>query len=122
MIELLLTDLPDTIGFKVTGKLHDEDYKTFVPLLEEAISTAKGKVRLLAQFEDFHGWDWHAAWDDLVLGVKHYSDVERLALVGDRDWERLMAAFCKPFTQATVKYFEAFDIDAAWAWLREGTA
>jgi hypothetical protein len=30
-----------------------------------------------------------------------------------------MAAFCKPFTKAAVKYFDASEVDAAWKWLRE---
>lgn len=121
MIELLQTDSPKTIGFKLSGKLHDEDYKTFVPAVEAAVS-AEEKVRLFAQFEDFHGWDLHAAWDDFKFGVEHYSDVERIALVGDRKWEEWMAAFCKPFTRASVKYFDASEVEAAWEWLREGSA
>ena len=40
-------------------------------------------------------------------------------MVGDRKWEQWMASFCKPFTKATVKYFDASEVDAAWKWLRE---
>ena len=118
MIEQLQTDSPKILGFKLSGKLHDEDYHTFVPAVEEAIA-AGGKVRLLAQFEDFHGWDLHAAWDDLKFGIKHYSDFERIAMVGDKKWEEWMARFCKPFTRATVKYFDAANAETAQAWLRE---
>jgi len=75
---------------------------------------------LLAQFEDFHGWDLHAMWDDFQFGVKHYSDLERIAIVGDRKWEEWMAKLCKPFSKASVNYFDVSQTDAAWAWLREG--
>jgi hypothetical protein len=38
MIEQL-TDVPPTIlGFKLSGKLHDEDYKLFVPAVDKAAS------------------------------------------------------------------------------------
>ena len=30
-----------------------------------------------------------------------------------------MAKVCKPFTMAKVQYFDAADIDKAWAWLQE---
>jgi hypothetical protein len=40
-------------------------------------------------------------------------------MVGDRKWERWMASFCKPFTDARVKYFENTEVDAAWKWLQE---
>ena len=109
MIETIETSSPKVLGMKVCGKLHDEDYKQFVPNVE-ALLTAKGKLRLLVQFEDFHGWDLHAAWDDLKFGLRHYSDFERIAMVGDRKWEKWMANFCKPFTKAKVKYFEGTPI------------
>ena len=76
-------------------------------------------MRLFLQFEDFHGWDMHAAWDDLKFSLKHYFDFERIAMVGDRKWEEWMASFSKPFTKAQVKYFDRLDVDAAWTWLLE---
>ena len=119
MIEQLETGSPKIIGFKLSGKLHDEDYKTLVPAVETSLA-AEGKVGLFVQMEDFHGWDLHAAWDDIKFGVKHYSDFERIAMVGDRKWEEWMTKLCKPFTKATVKYFDVPEVDAAWEWLREG--
>ena len=118
MIEQLPSDSPTVLGFKLKDKLRDEDYQTFVPILEAAIA-AHGKIRILVQFENFHGWDLHAAWDDFKFGVQHYSDLERIAIVGDRKWEEWMAKFCKPFTKASVSYFGADQMNAAWAWLGE---
>ena len=54
MIETLQTSLPKVIALRLSGKLHDEDYKSFVPVLDAAVA-AEGKIRLLAKFEDFHG-------------------------------------------------------------------
>ena len=119
MIEQLQTASPNLIGLKVSGKLHDADYKQYVPMLERQIAPG-GHTRLFAQFEDFHGWDFHAAWDDFRFGVKHYGDFDRIALVGENRWQAWMAAFCKPFTRARVRYFDAREIDDAWTWLREG--
>ena len=118
MIETIETGSAKVVGFRLSGKLHNEDYQSFVPKME-AIVAAEGKVRLLAQFEDFHGWDLHAAWDDFKFGLRRFSDFERIAMVGDRKWEQWMASFCKPFTKAAVKYFDASEVDAAWKWLRE---
>ena len=118
MIATIETGLPKTVGLKLSGKLHDEDYKRFVPMVE-SILTAEGKVRLFVQFEEFQGWDMHAAWDDCKFALKHYSDFERIVMVGDRRWEKWMASVCKPFTRAKVKYFDVSEVDAAWIWLRE---
>ena len=68
MIEQMDRENGKILGFKMSGKLHDEDYQKFVPLVETAIQ-AHGKVRLLAEFVDFHGWDLHALWDDTKFTV-----------------------------------------------------
>src|SRR5262245_60402006 len=98
--------------------MHDDEYKKLGHLVEDAVAK-NGKVRLLAQFHDFHGWDAHALWDDIKFSTKHCGDIERIALVGEKAWEKWMATVCKPFTMAKVKYFDAADAKAAWAWLGE---
>jgi hypothetical protein len=116
MIEPLPQTSEKVLGFKMSGKLHDEDYKRFVPLVDEAIAQ-DGKVRLLALFQDFHGWDLHALWDDIKFATTHCTKIERIALVGDRAWEKWMAQVCKPFTMAKLRYFDASELEAAQAWL-----
>ncbi len=106
------------VAFRLTGKLHDEDYKTFVPMVDKAIEDV-GKVRLLVQFHDFKGWDAHALWDDTKFAATHCNTIERIAIVGERAWEKYMAIVCKPFTLAKVAYFGAGEIDNAWQWLSE---
>jgi hypothetical protein len=118
MIEELNSPSKKALGFKLSGKLHDEDYKVFVPRIDEAIAE-EGKIRLLAQFHDFHGWDAHALWDDTKFATTHCTKIERIALVGEKKWEEWMAKVCKPFTMAKVKYFDAGEIDAAWKWISE---
>ena len=54
MIATIETGSPKVVGVKLSGKLHDEDYRRFVPMIE-SILTAEGKVRLFVQFEEFHG-------------------------------------------------------------------
>jgi len=117
MIEQLPSPSDKILGFKLSGKLHDADYKTFVPAIDAAAGS--GKIRLLAQFHDFHGWDMHALWDDIKFATTHCTTIERLAMVGDKTWEKWMAKVCGPFTLAKVKYFDASEMDKAWAWLQE---
>jgi hypothetical protein len=118
MIEQLPQSSDKILGFKISGKLHDEDYKHFVPVIDAAVAKG-GKIRLLAQFVDFHGWDLHALWDDIKFATKHCLDIERIALVGEKKWEEWMAKVCKPFTMAKIRYFDASQVDGAWAWLQE---
>jgi hypothetical protein len=41
-------------------------------------------------------------------------------MVGEKDWERWMAAICKPFTMSKIEYFEAGQEDEARQWLADG--
>jgi hypothetical protein len=118
MIEQLPTGSEKVLAFRMSGKLHDEDYKTFVPVIDAAVAR-EGKVRLLAQFEDFHGWDLHALWDDTRFAATHCREIERIALVGETRWQEWMAKVCRPFTLAKVRYFDAAEFEAAKAWLAE---
>jgi nucleotide-binding universal stress UspA family protein len=121
MIEQLASVSPKVLGFKMSGKLHDEDYQKFVPVIEAAVA-AHGNIRLLAQFENFHGWDLPALWDDIKFSTKHCTDIERIALVGEKTWEKWMAAVCKPFTMAKIQYFDSAKLAAAWTWLTKDDA
>ena len=75
MIEILTGLPPHAVGFKLSGKLHDEDYKTFVPLVDAEIAK-EGKVNVLAMFHDFHGWDAKALWDDIKFSTTHCTKIK----------------------------------------------
>jgi hypothetical protein len=59
-----------------------------------------------------------ALWEDIKFDVKHFADIERLALVGESKWEAGMAVFCKPFTTAKIKYFDESKAAEAQEWIR----
>jgi hypothetical protein len=83
----------------------------------ERLVKEHGKIRLLVQMHDFHGWTAGALWEDIKFDAKHFKDAERLALVGEKKWQHAMAVFCKPFTAAEVRYFDHTMIEQARAWL-----
>lgn len=118
MIEQLAGLPAHTVGFTMSGKLHDEDYKSFVPIIDAEIAK-EGKVNVLAQMRDFHGWDAKALWDDLKFSATHCNSIRKVAIIGEKTWEKWMAVICKPFTMAKVRYFDISQIDAAKAWLNE---
>lgn len=106
----------DLAVVEVRGKLTKADYATFIPAFEQLIQT-KGKQRVLLDMSGFQGWAWGAAWEDLKFGVRHFSDIEQLAIVGENRWQHCLAAFCKPFTKAQVRYFDSKEGTKARAWL-----
>ena len=117
-IELKEKDGSKLLEVSLTGKLVKEDYNTFVPAVDRLIEQ-HGKIRMLVVMHDFHGWTASAMWEDTKFGARHFRDIERLAMVGETKWQHGMAIFCKPFTTATVRYFEHAEIEAARVWVSE---
>jgi len=101
---------------RASGKLEKSDYQQFGPKFEELVRQ-HGKLRVLLILDDFHGWTFGGLWEDLKFDAAHFRDIERLAVVGEKKWHAGMAAFCKPFTTAAVRYFETFELDDARRWL-----
>jgi len=118
MIDLHEESSGKLLTVQLSGKLTKEDYEQFVPRVDAAIKQ-NGKVRILVQMHDFHGWELGALWEDMKFDAKHFSDIERLALVGESKWEAGMAAFCKPFTSASIRYFDQSKAAEAETWIRE---
>jgi hypothetical protein len=120
-VQLLEKESGKILEIRVSGKLTREDYERFVPEVERLINQ-HGKIRMLFDMHDFHGWTASALWQDTKFAWKHFSDIERLGVVGEKAWQHGMAIFCKPFTRAEIRYFDRSEADQARAWLDEGNA
>ena len=112
-----LTEKSDgkVLEVQVSDKLVHKDYRHFVPEFERLVKE-NGKIRVLFEMADFHGWEGGALWDDIKFDLKHFADIERLAMVGDKKWEKGMSVFCKPFTTAKIRYFDRAAIAEARTW------
>jgi len=101
---------------QISGKLVHDDYKRLSPEFEKLLKE-HGKISVLFEMVDFHGWATAALWDDIKFDVKHFDDIERLAMVGDRKWEEGMSQFCGAFTTAKIRYFDRSQKNEARKWL-----
>ena len=96
------------LAVHVSGKLTASDYEHFVPEFERLVGL-HGKLRVLFNMAGLHGWTAGALWEDTKFAMHHFSDIDRVAVVGEKKWQECLATFCKPFTKATVKYFDHND-------------
>lgn len=98
------------------GKLTDEDYNRIIPLLQERLETYD-KIRWFFEMRDFKGWSFSALWKDLKFSLKNRENLEMIAMVGDKKWEKELTELMKPFTEAEVKFFEEADRGNAKLWI-----
>lgn len=83
-IQLNEEDGGKTLVVHVSGKLVKADYGNFV-LEFERLLKQHGKLRVLFDISGLRGWDGGALWEDIKFDVKHFADIERLAMVGEKN-------------------------------------
>jgi hypothetical protein len=115
-VELNLEKEGRILLVRARDKLEKADYESFVPEVEQLIQK-HGKLRLLLELHNFHGWTAGALWEDLKFDFKHFNHIERLAIVGESRWQEGMATFCKPFTIAQIRYFNQDQLAQAREWI-----
>jgi len=84
MIQKLNESSRKAIGFKLTGRLTDNEYKAFISGIERIIAE-QGKIRLLMIVDYPQHFELKAAWDDFIFWIQHIQDIERLAIVGQKE-------------------------------------
>ena len=115
-IELSENAAAKLLEVKASDRLSREDYEHFEPAVSGLIESA-GKIKILFIMHDFHGWQMGAVWEDIKFATKHCRDIEKIAMVGEKVWEKWMATICKPFTMSSIKHFDAGEEAAARKWL-----
>jgi ubiquinone/menaquinone biosynthesis C-methylase UbiE len=117
-IQLIEKNRGRILEVHVSGKLTLTDYRRFVPEFER-LAQEHGEICILFEMDNFHGWNAAALWADIKFDLKHFAAIERLAIVGDRRWQKWMSEFCRPFTTAEIRYFKSSAASEARAWLDE---
>ncbi len=104
------------ISAKVSGKLTSEDYKKLNPLIEEKIKEY-GTINMLFEFENFDNIKFGSIWQELKFDSDHSDNVNKIAIIGDRDMEKNLEKIKDTFISADTKYFAREDRDEAMMWV-----
>jgi len=83
MIKELSQSSGKVIGYKVSGTVTREDYKTFVPQVQ-ALVEQEGSINMLLDLEEFE-WEKVNAWGaDMKFGHDYRDKITKMAIVGDK--------------------------------------
>lgn len=109
-VEMEKIDSTYILTFKAVGKLTHEDYEKLSPMLDSALNDVPNtKVCVLFDTSEMEGWDLRAALDDLKLGLKHGGKFEKVAVYGDKNWQKLATKIGAWFMSGDVRFFERYD-------------
>ncbi|RDI99457.1 STAS/SEC14 domain-containing protein [Dyella solisilvae] len=123
MIEQIGGLPPGALGFRAIGQVTAADYaQVLVPDIEAAFAMNR-KLRLLYQVgPEFTGFDPGAMWEDAMLGFRHFSGWDRVALVTDVQWLRITAKAMGFAVPAEFRLFQDAELQQAIAWISEPRA
>ncbi len=118
MFEKMSESSGNVVGYKVAGTITASDYKKLEPEVK-ALIEKEGNIRMLFDMSGFK-WEKAEAWiQDMKFGSEFHKKIDKMAIVGDKSWEKWMAHLAKHTYARDTKFFHTADIDKAWAWLRE---
>jgi hypothetical protein len=118
MFEKMNESSGSVIGYRVAGTITKDDYGQLVPEVE-ALLQEEDSICMLLDMTPFK-WEKVRAWgSDWRFGRDYHKKITKLAVVGDKKWEKWLTSIADPFYAQDAKYFRSADMDAAWAWLRE---
>jgi len=102
---------------KIRGVLKKTDYDRMIQIAKEPIKR-HGKVRALIILEAFEGWERHERWGDVSFMTEQGQHIEKMAIVGDEEWQDDAVAFtAKGFRATAIEFFTPSRLNEARTWL-----
>jgi hypothetical protein len=118
MFEKMAGSSGNVVGYKAVGTITASDYKKLEPEIK-ALVEKQGNLRMLFDVSEFK-WEKVEAWiPELKFGSEFHNKIDKMAIVGDKNWEKWITDLTKHFIARDAKYFKTTEVDKAWAWLRE---
>lgn len=117
MIEKMSQSAGNVLGYKITGKVKKEDYAELNADVE-ALLQENETIGILLDLEDMEGEDVKAWGADLKFGREYRKKIARMAIVGDKKWQKRMTALVDPLFAREAEFFPIDERDAAWQWLQ----
>ena len=122
MLKVLSEFTDPVVAVAGRGKVTKADYEeVLLPRVEQMLGR-HDKLRLYYELgEDFEGIEAGAVWEDLKVGLEHFSRWERVAVVTDVAWiGQTIRAFGLLFP-AEIRIFSQSEVRQAREWITDAT-
>lgn len=120
MYKIIANGSEEFIAIKFTEKVTKEDYNSLIPILKEKLEKYK-KINLYWELENFEGWDAASFTRELQFDLKYASQFNKVAIVGESQWQKLISLLGNYLTQAQIKFFDKHKQLEAMNWVTSKT-
>lgn len=118
MFNVLDITQDDLIAIQVKGEITKEDYEKLNPLIDKTVKDY-GKVKFLILMGKIDAIKPEALLKDFKAYFKHFNNISKVAFVGDKSWQELVAKVASPFISGKIKYFPESQVIEAQNWVKE---
>ncbi len=106
----------DVVTVRLLGKLEPSAYDGVSDEIDNGMSHSE-HVRLVLDLREFDGWSGISALGThLSLVREHYRVPERIAVVGEKAWQKMAEKIMNKFVRAEARFFNSSDYDDAIKW------
>ena len=118
MIKIMMNETDNILALEAIGQVTGDDYDSIViPAIENKVEQ-QGKIRVLYELgSQFSGFNFAALWKDAKVGFQHLTDFEKIALVSDIQWIRIMTKLIGSIWPCPVKVFQNNQLTQAQEWV-----
>ncbi|MEO1078984.1 MAG: STAS/SEC14 domain-containing protein [Pseudomonadota bacterium] len=118
MIEMMDFESPDTVGWRIDGKVTEDDMETVLAALRGAIETSD-HVSVYQEITDFSGIEWDAIEEKMEFlrefGLRHFR---KIAVVTDKRWmQKVIGWEDRLFRSIDMRAFSTDDRSRAMSFL-----
>ncbi len=118
MLEVIPFGEGNIIGFRLKGKIEDNEFDEIVRTMEERLKEHK-KLRIYAEIEEFKGMSVNTFMKDIHYSLKHWRDFDKEAVVSDKGWLKTWVEIAGSlFPGIEVKHFSFEEKEKAKEWVR----
>ena len=100
------------LHLRISGLMQVADQRG-IQAAVSSLPPGEAGLRVVAELDDFRGWEKDEAWGDLGFLLDNGQRIARMALVGEERWrDRALVFVGKGFRSAAIEYFpEAVDAE-----------
>ena len=120
MISIIPGMPENVVAVTAAGQVTGEDYQTvLIPKVDQALARSE-KIRFLYHIgPEFKKFTTTALWDDAKVGLQHWREFERIAVVTDVEWICTMVRTLGAAMPGAVQTFTNGEIEDAKTWITE---
>jgi hypothetical protein len=100
------------------ARLTEEDWHSLLTALEKQIEQGES-LKWYFEMEDFGGESHKIRWQEVSFTRSHPQGLERIAIVGNKEWHGWMQDLMEDFHSAEIRFFETQDQQLAHQWISQ---